>query len=58
MQAVISGARRDGVAEALVPLEPVAATREDLERVHPAWYLDRLRTCRPRAAGGSTPTPG
>ena len=43
MQAVISGAHRDGVFEALVPLEPVAATREELERVHPAWYLDRLR---------------
>ena len=43
MQAVISGAHRDGVFEALVPLEPVAASREALELVHPAWYLDRLR---------------
>ncbi len=30
------------MAEALTPLEPVAASRADLERVHPAWFLDRL----------------
>jgi acetoin utilization deacetylase AcuC-like enzyme len=43
LQAVISGAQRDGVVDALVPLEPVAATRADLERVHPPWYVDRLQ---------------
>ena len=42
LQAVLAGAEVAGVAEALVPLEPVAASREDLERVHPAWYLDRI----------------
>jgi acetoin utilization deacetylase AcuC-like enzyme len=42
LQAVIAGAHASGVADALTPLEPVPATREDLERVHPAWYLDRL----------------
>ena len=51
MQAVISGARREGVAEVLEALEPVAATREDLERVHPPWYLDRLRAMA-EAGGG------
>ena len=50
LQAVIAGAHRDGVVEALVPLEPAAATREELERVHPAWYLDRLDAI--AAAGG------
>ena len=33
----IEGAKRAGVAEALQPLEPIAAARRDLERVHPAW---------------------
>jgi acetoin utilization deacetylase AcuC-like enzyme len=51
LQAVAAGARRDGVAEAIVALEPVAATREDLERVHPPWYLDRLRAMA-EAGGG------
>ena len=43
------GARRDGVADALVPLEPRPATRDELERVHPAAYLDAMeRFCRGR----------
>lgn len=47
LQAVISGAQRAGVDDALVALEPVAATRTDLERVHPSEYLDRIeRICR------------
>ena len=50
LTAVVAGARRDGVADALELLEPVAATRADLERVHPAWYLDRLDAV--AAAGG------
>ena len=37
-----SGSRRADLVDALVPLEPVAATRADLERVHPAAYLDRI----------------
>ena len=45
------GARDDGVADALVPLEPRPATREELERVHPAAYLDAMdRFC--QAGGG------
>ena len=44
LQAVVNGAKAAGIVEALTPLEPVAATREDLERVHPAWYLDRIDT--------------
>jgi len=50
LRAVLAGAQRAGVAEALTPLEPIAATRADLERVHPAWYLDRLDEL--AAAGG------
>ena len=42
LQAVAAGAAAAGIAEALTPLEPVAASRQDLERVHPAWYLDRI----------------
>ncbi len=50
LEAVLAGVRRHGPADALVPLEPVAATRADLERVHPRLYLDRIEAmC---AAGG------
>ena len=42
MEAVLAGSRNPAVADALVALEPLRATRADLERVHPAWYLDRL----------------
>ena len=42
LEAVIAGARRQGVVDALTELEPVPASRVDLERVHPTWYLDRL----------------
>lgn len=40
--AVIDGAHRAGLGDALVALEPLAATRADLERVHGAAYLDRI----------------
>jgi acetoin utilization deacetylase AcuC-like enzyme len=47
---VVVGARRAGLAEALVPLAPRPATRAELERVHPAAHLDALeRFC---AGGG------
>lgn len=50
LQAVLSGVQRHGDFDALVPLEPLAATRVALERVHPAAYLDRIEhLC---AAGG------
>ena len=42
LDAVLLGARRADLVDALTPLEPVAATREDLERVHPKAYLDRI----------------
>ena len=38
------------LVEAVTPLEPRPAARTDLERVHPAWYLDRLDDL--AAAGG------
>ena len=44
LQAVIDGARSESLAGAVVALEPRAATRAELERVHPDWYLDRLDT--------------
>jgi acetoin utilization deacetylase AcuC-like enzyme len=51
LEAVLEGARRGDVADALVALEPRPATRAELERVHPAGYLDAMeRFC--RAGGG------
>ena len=50
LQAVLDGVALAGLTEAIEPLEPVAATRADLERVHPVAYLDRIEgIC---AAGG------
>ena len=52
LEAVLLGARYGGVDDALVALEPRAATREEMERVHPAAYLDAItRFC---AAGGGS----
>ncbi len=49
---MLLGARYGGVDDALVALEPRAATREEMERVHPAAYLDAItRFC---AAGGGS----
>lgn len=46
LEAVLAGARRAGIADALIPLEPRAATAEELLRVHPADYLTALeRMC-------------
>ena len=42
LRAVLSGIERSGLSDALVPVEPLAASRLDLERVHPAGYLDRI----------------
>lgn len=49
LRAVLAGVEREGLIEALTPLQPVAATRADLERVHPAHYLDRIEAI---CAGG------
>jgi acetoin utilization deacetylase AcuC-like enzyme len=47
---VLEGAKWSGIAEDLVHVDPRAATRTELERVHPARYLDALeRLC---AGGG------
>jgi acetoin utilization deacetylase AcuC-like enzyme len=42
LEAVLMGARCHELAEALVPLEPRPATRDELERVHPAAFLDAM----------------
>jgi acetoin utilization deacetylase AcuC-like enzyme len=48
--AVLDGARRGELAEAVLPVEPRPATRDELVAVHPAGFLDDLeRFC---AAGG------
>ncbi len=50
LQAVIEGVRGGAGGDALVALDPQPAARQDLERVHPTWYLDRLEAT--AAAGG------
>jgi acetoin utilization deacetylase AcuC-like enzyme len=50
LQAVLDGAAKADLTDALVPVEPFAATRTDLERVHPVAYLDRIQGI--SAAGG------
>jgi acetoin utilization deacetylase AcuC-like enzyme len=47
LDAVLAGLADAGAAEAGTPLAPRAASHEELERVHPARYLDNLeRFCR------------
>jgi acetoin utilization deacetylase AcuC-like enzyme len=41
--AVLLGAQDADLADALIPLTPRPATRAELERVHPATYLDALQ---------------
>jgi acetoin utilization deacetylase AcuC-like enzyme len=42
LTAVVDAARDHDLDGALVPVEPEPASRDDLERVHPAGYIDRL----------------
>ena len=42
LNAVIDAARHHDLDGALLPVEPEPASRVDLERVHPAAYVDRL----------------
>ncbi len=50
LQAVWDGVQRSGVGDGIVTIEPRQATRAEIERVHPAAYLDNIeRIC---AAGG------
>jgi len=52
LQAVLDGVAAAGVDDALVRVAPEPASRADLERVHPAAYLDAIETfC--RAGGGA-----
>jgi acetoin utilization deacetylase AcuC-like enzyme len=50
--AVHEGIERAGLADALIPLPSRAATAVELERVHPAPYLEMLET-RSREGGGN-----
>jgi acetoin utilization deacetylase AcuC-like enzyme len=50
LAAVAAAVCQPDLVEAVTPLEPRPAARTDLERVHPAWYLDRLDHL--AAAGG------
>ncbi|HEX2384717.1 MAG TPA: histone deacetylase [Acidimicrobiales bacterium] len=50
LEAVFEGVRRAGVGDALVAIDPRPATRDELELIHPAAYLDAVqRFC---SAGG------
>ncbi|HEY2812931.1 MAG TPA: histone deacetylase [Acidimicrobiales bacterium] len=50
LEAVLEGVRRADLGDAIVAVEPRVATRDELELVHPADYLDAMeRFC---AAGG------
>ena len=40
--AVIDGSREAGVADALIPLVPEPATREQILRVHTSYHVDRI----------------
>jgi acetoin utilization deacetylase AcuC-like enzyme len=42
LNAVLQGASKAGLAEGLVAVDPRAATRAELELVHPSGYLDRI----------------
>ena len=44
LDAVLEGVRRADLGAAISALEPLPAERADLERVHPAWYLQRMET--------------
>ncbi len=55
LQAVLDGAARADVASALVPVEPRAATRAELERVHTAAHLDALQTLAEHGGGRLDP---
>jgi acetoin utilization deacetylase AcuC-like enzyme len=52
LRAVLTGIEAAGVADAVTTVAPRAATREELERIHPALYLDALqRLC--ESGGGN-----
>lgn len=51
LEAVLQGIRDAGVGEALVPVAPRRATREELERVHIPAYLDAVEKFCARGGG-------
>jgi acetoin utilization deacetylase AcuC-like enzyme len=51
LQAVEDGIARAGLGDALLPLPTREATRAELERVHPAAYLDTLEEASRRGGG-------
>ena len=42
LEAVLAGVQAAGLGEAVTPVEPRPAARSELERVHPARYLDAI----------------
>jgi acetoin utilization deacetylase AcuC-like enzyme len=59
LAAVIEATHRGEVADAIVPLEPRRARRDELERVHPVDYLDQLeRICEIEGGGFLDPDTG
>ena len=42
--AVIDGSREAGISDALIPLVPEPATREQILRVHTAAHVDRIES--------------
>jgi acetoin utilization deacetylase AcuC-like enzyme len=51
LAAALAGVDAAGIAEAVTPLEPRAASRTDLERVHPAAYVDAVEQFCERGGG-------
>jgi acetoin utilization deacetylase AcuC-like enzyme len=51
LEAIIASLSDPAVAELTAPLEPEAASRADLERVHSAAYLDQLAAVAERGGG-------
>jgi acetoin utilization deacetylase AcuC-like enzyme len=55
LTAVIEATRDAAVVDALVPIEPRPASRAELERVHPANYLDFVQSVVARGGGHLDP---
>lgn len=51
LEAVLAGAREADVVDALVPIEPMPASRDDVLRVHTARHVERVENT-VRAGGG------
>ena len=51
LAAVTAAAGMGELADAVVPLEPRVATRDELELVHPGWFLDKLAALAERGGG-------